>query len=151
MDLWIFLPFEINHFNSSKTKNSIKNILYSDMDQTYLFDMNKKFRGNFYEHKIHLWDNIFSLHKKQHYYLEMVEKNDLVEIKIFSRSNFIYLIIYVTFMLAGIYGLITMILEINFSGILFVILWIIAVFIIGNLLWKKIREDTIKYLKERLS
>jgi|GEM_PF-4972610 len=150
MNKCIFLPYEINCFNSSKTIDNINKIILMNTDQTYLFDTNKMFRGKFNENKIHLWDNILNITKKQHYYLNIIEKNNNVEIKIFSRNNLFYLSIYIIFMLIGFYGLLKMILEMNYFGILFIILWIIGVLIIGNIIFKKARKKTIDYLKEKL-
>ena len=53
-------------------------------------------------------------------------------------------------MLSGFYGLMKMILEMNYFGILLIIFWLIGVLIIGNIIFKKARKETIKYLKEKL-
>jgi hypothetical protein len=151
MKLWVFLPFEISYINSSKSEDEINNILLSETDQTLLFDMQKKFRCKFNKQKIHLWDNIFASIKCQHYYLSFSNINNnenIIKIKIFSRNCLFFLLSYILFIIVGIYGLITMILKMNFIGIVFCLIWIFFVFIICNLLHKKGREETIKYLRD---
>jgi hypothetical protein len=153
MKLLIFLPFEISYIDSNKSEDEINYILLSETDQTLLFDMEKQFRGKFNKQKIHLWSNNFSFIKREHYYLNLFKINNggnTVRIKIFSRNNFILLFTYILFILSGIYGFITMILKMNFIGIIFTMIWIFLVFIINNFLPKKIRQETIKYLIEIL-
>jgi hypothetical protein len=150
MKYWVFFPFEISYINSSKSEDEINNILLSETDKTLLFDMQKKFRGKFNKQKIHLWDNIIGFIKCQHYYLSFSNKKNenILNIKIFSRNNLLFLFLYILFIIIGIYGLITMILKMNLIGIVFCLIWIFFVFIICNLLHKIGREKTIKYLRD---
>jgi hypothetical protein len=149
MKFWIFLPFEIYYIDSNRSEDEINNILLSETDQTLLFDMQKKFRGKFNKQKIHLWGNSLAFLKRQHYYLNIYKINNnekMLRIKILSRNNLFYLFAYVLFIILGIYGLIIMILKINFIAIIFVLIWIFFIFIISNFLWKKVREEMVKYI-----
>jgi hypothetical protein len=143
MKLWDFLPFEISYINSLKTIDEIKNIL--------LFDLQKKYRSKFEELNIHLWDDIFL--KDQHYYLKFLKtdtNDNKNKIRIFSRNNMFLFFVYIFFMIIGIYGLIKMILEGDYIGIIFLLLWILFIFIISNFIWKKDRYDEIKYIEKLL-
>jgi hypothetical protein len=151
MNLRILLPFEISYINSNKSEDEIYNILLSETDQTFLFDLQKKIRGRFNKQKIHLWDNHLDPTKRQHYYLifSKINNNENM-VRIFSRSNLFFLILYVLFMICGIYGLITMILKMDFIGIIVTLIWMFFIFITCNFIWKKFREETTKYLRDIL-
>jgi hypothetical protein len=152
MKFWIFLPFEINYVNSSKTIDEIRNILLDKTDKTLLFDAQKRYRGKFDELNIHLRDNNMNINN-QHYYLSFLETNtneDMIRIKIFSRNNMRSCFGYILGMIIGICGIISMIWKINFIGIIFTIIWTSLIFLF-SLIHKKIRSDEVKYFKTILS
>jgi len=148
-----FLPFEINYVSSIKTIQEIKNILLTETDITLLFDLQKRYRGKFNELNIHLWDNNFNIFRRQHYYLKFLKTDaneDKTRIRIFSRNNAFLIFVYTSFTIIGIYGLIRMVLRVDYIGIIFVLLWIFFIFIISNFIWKKFRCEEIKYIEKLL-
>jgi len=137
MKLGDLLPFEINYISSMKTIYEIKNILLAKTDRTLLFDLQKRYRGIFNELNIHLWNNIIIL-GRQHYYFKFLKTDEnKIIIRIFSRNNAFFIFIYILFMIVGIYGIIRMILKLDFIGVFFLILWMLFVFILTNFIHKK--------------
>jgi hypothetical protein len=148
---WIF-PFERTQFSINHKVQDVQYLLSPLIDHTNLFDTEKEHRQkpNSSNEIIKLKSNLGFFYKTQHYEIRISAVNDSTTVNIFSRNNFLMIIIYTLSFVIGLVGFVLKVINIDFIALLFLLLWIGIMSFISNILFKIIRISIIKKIKDLL-
>ena len=145
----LFLPFESKIILYSTDIIEGKKDLQELLNNGILYNFKKELKiKKLNDNKILLKTNMDFIINTQLYYLEKLNKDHL---RIFSRNNIVWTLMYVFLFLFGLFGSIySLIIQDSIKNITIFVVWTIFVFFIGNGIPKLIRYSQIEKIESCL-